>query len=252
VSTDASAYPRVAVVTGGRSGIGRAVVEQLLVEGAAVASLDVSPLSDDTPVPNAAGDGEAARLLEIVCDVRSEDAVEAAIEQAVARWGGLDVVVQCAGVTADGVLWKMSDEAWRRVLDVNLTGAFHVLKAATPHLRKRGGGSVVHVTSINGFRGKFGQSNYAASKAGLVALTKTAARELGAFGIRVNAVAPGLVQTPMTSGLPPKVIQRALDESALTTLTQADDVAAAVLFLLSDGARQITGTTLRVDAGQCM
>ncbi len=234
---------QVAVVTGGRSGIGRAVVEHLRARGAAVASLDVSAAE---PVP------EATRGLELVCDVRSQEAVDEALGEVVQRWGGIDAVVQCAGVTADGVLWKMTDDAWRRVLDVNLTGAFHVLKGATPHLRKRGGGSVVHVTSINGFRGKFGQSNYAASKAGLVAFTKTAARELGAFGIRVNAVAPGLVRTPMTSDLPAEVIQRAVDESALKTLTEADDIAAAVLFLLSDGARQITGTTLRVDAGQCM
>ena len=127
------------------------------------------------------------------------------------------------------------------MLDVNLTCAFLALKAAVPHLRARGGGfHRAHHPSINGMRGKFGQSNYAASKAGLIALTKTAARELGAFGIRVNAVAPGLVKTPMTDDLPEAVIQKALDEAALKRVTEAEDVAAAVLFLLSDGARQIT------------
>ena len=141
---------------------------------------------------------------------------------------------------------------WESVLKVNLTGAFHVLKAAVPHLRSRGGGAIVNVTSINGMRGKFGQANYAASKGGVIALTKTAARELGRYDVRVNAVAPGLVKTPMTADLPEAVVQKAVDEAALKRVTEAEDVAAAVIFLLSDGARQITGETLRVDAGQYM
>lgn len=229
---------RVYVVTGGRSGIGAAVVHALRAQGAHVASLDVSKTG--------AGDGEA------LCDVTSPEDVEAAFTAVVARHGRLDGVVQCAGITRDSVLWKLGDEAWHDVLQVNLTGAFHVLRAATPHLRAAGSGAVVNVTSINGMRGKFGQANYAASKGGLIALTKTAARELGAFGIRVNAVAPGLVRTPMTAALPEAVVQKALDESALKRVTEAEDVAAAVLFLLSDQARQITGETLRVDAGQYM
>ena len=231
---------RVIVVTGGRSGIGKAVVDGLLAHGASVVSLDLSA----PPADSAA--------LELVCDVSSPEAVEKAMAQAVETYGGLDGLVQSAGITRDGLLWKMSAEDWGIVLDVNLTGAFLVLKAAVPHLRKRGAGSIVNVTSINGMRGKFGQSNYAASKAGLIALTKTAARELGAFGIRVNAVAPGLVMTPMTESLPKEFIQKAVDEAALKRVTEAEDVAAAVLFLLSDMARQITGETLRVDAGQYM
>jgi acetoacetyl-CoA reductase/3-oxoacyl-[acyl-carrier protein] reductase len=207
-----------------------------------VASWDLAPPEGDAP----------QHLLEVVCDVTSVGSVKEAMRRTLDRFEGLDGVVQSAGITRDGVLWKMSDGDWEQVLEVNLTGAFHVLREATPHLRARGGGAIVNVTSINGFRGKFGQSNYAASKAGLVALTKTAARELGAFGIRVNAVAPGLVQTAMTAQLPPAVVERALEESALKRVTEPEDVAHAVLFLLSDGARQITGTTLRVDAGQCM
>jgi len=242
VTSDAShgLAERVIVVTGGRSGIGKAVVAGLLAHGASVVSLDVSA----PPADSAA--------LELVCDVSSPEAVEKAIAQGVETYGGLDGLVQSAGITRDGLLWKMSAEDWGTVLDVNLTGAFLVLKATVPHLRKRGAGSIVNVTSINGMRGKFGQSNYAASKAGLIALTKTAARELGAFGIRVNAVAPGLVMTPMTESLPKEFIQKAIDEAALKRVTEAEDVAAAVLFLLSDMARQITGETLRVDAGQYM
>ena len=229
------------VVTGGRSGIGQAVVNGLLGHGASVCSLDVSAPAD-------AGGG----ALEVVCDVTDPAAVDAAFAAAAERFGGLDGLVQCAGITRDGLLWKLSEEDWGQVIDVNLTGSFHVMKSAVPYLRARGGGAMVNVTSINGMRGKFGQSNYAASKAGLIALTKTAARELGTFDIRVNAVAPGLVQTPMTADLPEAFVQKALDEAALKRLTEAEDVAAAVLFLLSDLARQITGETLRVDAGQYM
>lgn len=232
---------KVFVVTGGRSGIGQAVVAGLLQHDAGVCSLDVSAAPE--------ADGGA---LELVCDVADPAAVDAALAAAAERFGGLDGIVQCAGITRDGLLWKLTEEEWGQVIDVNLTGSFHVMKSAVPHLRARGGGAIVNVTSINGMRGKFGQSNYAASKAGLIALTKTAARELGTFDIRVNAVAPGLVKTPMTADLPEAFVQKALDEAALKRLTEAEDVAAAVLFLLSDLARQITGETLRVDAGQYM
>ncbi len=233
---------KIFIVTGGRAGIGRAIVHRLLRHGARVAAWDVAPEEGDAP----------ADLLELVCDVTSSGSVKEAMGQTLEHFGALDGVVQSAGITRDGVLWKMADRDWTQVLEVNLTGAFHVLREATPHLRERGSGAIVNVTSINGFRGKFGQSNYAASKAGLVALTKTAARELGAFGIRVNAVAPGLVQTEMTAALPPAIVERAVEESALKRVSEPEDVAGAVVFLLSEDARQITGTTLRVDAGQCM
>lgn len=237
-----TATGRVHLVTGGGAGIGAAVVARLLADGGFVASLDVCPA--DRP--------ENDRFLSLSCDVTDPAAVDAAVDAVVERFGGLDAVVQCAGVTADGVLWKLDPDDWRRVLGVNLDGAFYVLRAAVPALRARGRGAVVHITSINGERGKFGQANYAASKAGLIALTKTAARELGRFGIRVNAVAPGLVRTAMTASLPDEVVERAREESALGRVAEPEDVAAAVAFLLADEARQITGVTLRVDGGQYM
>jgi acetoacetyl-CoA reductase/3-oxoacyl-[acyl-carrier protein] reductase len=144
----------------------------------------------------------------------------------------------------------MSDDEWGAVLGVNLTGAFHVLRAVAPGMVAAGFGRVVNVVSINGLRGKFGQANYAASKAGLVGLTKTAARELGPKGVTVNAVAPGMVLTEMALALAPELRQKALDESALKRLPEVEDVANAVLFLLSDAARAITGEVLKVDAGQ--
>ncbi len=231
---------RRALVTGGRSGIGRACVQGLHVGGAAVTSLDVSA------APVSGPDGPH----ELVADVRDPVQVAAAVAEAVQAMGGLDLVVQCAGVARDGVLWKLEQSAWDETLGVNLTGSWTVLKACVPSLRAAGGGTVVHVSSINGMRGKFGQSAYAASKAGLIGLTKTAARELGAFGIRVNAVAPGFVHTPMTDQLPEKVVKAAEAESLLGRLSDPDDIAHAVLFLSSDMARQITGVVLKVDAGQ--
>ena len=229
---------RVALVTGGGGGIGRAVGLLLSACGARLASLD----REDRPGPGAA--------LSLPCDVSRSDEVQAAVERVAAELGRLDLVVHCAGSTRDGSLARLSDEDWRVVLATNLDSAFYLLRAAAPVLRAAGGGSVVLVSSINGERGKAGQANYAASKAGLNALARTAARELGRHGVRVNAVAPGWVETPLTAGLPGELRQRALDETVLGRLGQPEDVAGAVLFLCSDLARHVTGQVLRVDGGQ--
>jgi acetoacetyl-CoA reductase/3-oxoacyl-[acyl-carrier protein] reductase len=164
--------------------------------------------------------------------------------------GRVDAVVHCAGITRDARVWKLGDDDWRGVMAVNLDSAFFLLRAALPVLRAGGGGAVVLVSSINGQRGKAGQANYAASKAGLEALARTAAREGGPLGIRVNAVVPGWIDTPLTAGLSDDLRRRALDESALGRLGTPDDVAGAVLFLCSDLARHVTGQVLRVDGGQ--
>jgi NAD(P)-dependent dehydrogenase (short-subunit alcohol dehydrogenase family) len=178
--------------------------------------------------------------------------VRALVEHVVAAHGRLDFVVHCAGITRDAVLWKLADEDWDAVLRVNLDAAFHLLKAAAPHLRRSERGAVVLIASINGERGKFGQANYAASKAGLIGLARTAARELGRDGARVNVVAPGFIATPMTAALADEHRQAALAETALGRAGRPEDVAAAVLFLCSDLARHVTGQVLRVDGGQLM
>lgn len=229
---------KVALVTGGAGGIGTAVIWRLLESGARVACLDRpgSPeVEGTTPLP---------------CDLRDPRAVEAAFTSLDAAFGRLDAVVHAAGITRDGVLWKLSDDNWSEVMRVNLDSGFHVLREAAPRLRRAGGGSVVLISSINGERGKFGQANYAASKAGLNALARTAARELGGFGIRVNAVAPGFVRTPMTEALPEELRERAVAETVLGRTGEPDDVARAVLFLVSDLARHVTGQVVRVDGGQ--
>lgn len=229
---------RVALVVGGGGGIGAAIVEVLLSAGATVVSADL-------PGRPCAPGAQAAAV-----DLAEPAQVRALVEGVKARHGALHVLVHAAGITRDGMLWKLEETAWDQVIAVNLTSAFHLLKAATPLLRTAGGGAVVLIASINGQRGKLGQANYAASKAGLITLGKTAAIELAAFGVRVNTVAPGLIDTPMTAALPPQVRQRAVDESLLKRAGTPEDVAQAVLFLVSDMSRHVTGQVLRVDGGQ--
>jgi acetoacetyl-CoA reductase/3-oxoacyl-[acyl-carrier protein] reductase len=225
---------RVAVVTGAARGIGRVIADALAASGAEVHGFDM-------------GEGGGGRLHFHLVDVADSASVAAAMERIV---GPVTLLVNNAGVTRDRSLVKMTDDDWNAVLSVNLTGAFHMIRAVAPGMREAGGGRIVNITSINGMRGKFGQANYAASKAGLIGLTKTAARELGAKKITVNAVAPGMVMTEMARKLPAEILDKALAETLLGELTAPEDVAHAVLFLLSDAARSITGEVLRVDAGQ--
>ncbi len=224
-----------ALVTGGSGGIGSAVVQLLKAAGAKVINVD-RPAAEGVDLPCDLGDAQSLRAL---CATLDKD------------YPPMDIFVHCAGMTRDSVLWKMKDADWQQVLQVNLDSAFHLLKAVAPGMRQLGGGNVVLLSSINGQRGKFGQANYAASKAGLLALGKTAAQELGSFGVRVNCIAPGLIKTSMTASLPEEVTSRALAETALQRLGEPMDVARAVLFLCSQLSSHITGQTIRVDGGQC-
>ncbi|PWB60575.1 MAG: dehydrogenase [Deltaproteobacteria bacterium] len=228
---------RVAVVTGGARGIGLAITRALIDHGADVHVFDVAPGD---------GGGEVPYRFHKV-DIADSAAVAAAVSQLPAT---VSLLVNNAGITRDRSVIHMSDDEWQSVLSVNLTGAFNVARALAPAMRKAGYGRIVNITSINGIRGKFGQANYCASKAGLIGLTKTLARELGPKGVTVNAVAPGMVMTEMALALPPEFIAKAKAESVLPELATPEDVAHAVLFLLSDAARGITGEVIRVDAGQ--
>lgn len=238
-----------ALVTGGARGIGAAIALALAEEGCDVAVVDRSAKN---------GAGEVARRVEaagrkalaIEADVRDFAAAEAAVARTVAAFGRLDILVGNAGIVADAMSWKMTEAQWDTVLDVNLKGCFAYARAVAPVLRDRRGGRVVFIASINGLRGKAGQANYAASKAGVVALGKTLARELGHAGVTVNVVAPGMVRTPLTAALPGEVVQRAVDESALGRIATPEDIADAVTFLCSERARHVTGAVLRVDGGQ--
>jgi 3-oxoacyl-[acyl-carrier protein] reductase len=226
---------RTALVTGGARGIGRGIAERLARLGAEVHVVDREP--------GPPADGIRFHAVDIT-DGKAVTGAVAALPTSPL------LLVNNAGITRDKSLVKMSDEEWESVIDVNLGGAFHVLRAVAPGMVAAGYGRIVNIVSINGLRGKFGQANYSASKAGLIGLTKTAARELGPKGVTVNAVAPGMVLTEMTLALAEEHRRRALDETVLKRLPEVEDVAAAVLFLLSDAARMITGEVIRVDAGQ--
>ena len=240
---------KVALVTGGGRGIGAAIAQALAREGCDVAVVDRAV--DDAAAATGRGIAAAGRrALLVEADVRDFAAAERAVGRTVRELGRLDVLVANAGVTADAMSWKMTEEQWDTVLDVNLKGCFAYARAAAPVLRAKGGGRIVLIASVNALRGKVGQANYAASKAGVVALGRAMARELGKSGVTVNVVAPGMIRTAMTAALPAAIVQRAVDESALGRIGEPEDVAAAVTFLCSDAARHITGTVLKVDGGQ--
>ena len=228
---------RGAVVTGGARGIGLQIVRLLVDHGA-----DVHVFDRDSSQEL---DGSGATFHAV--DIANSGSVNAVVKSLPAS---VNLLVNNAGITRDRSLQKMSDEEWQSVIDVNLTGTFNMIRAMAPLMREAGSGRIVNITSINGIRGKFGQANYTAAKAGMIGLTKTAARELGAKGVTVNAVAPGMVMTDMAKQLPQEVLDRALGETLLNELAKPEDIANAVLFLLSDAARMITGEVIRVDAGQ--
>ena len=232
---------RIAWVTGASRGIGLACATALNEAEVLVVGLDLE-ISDALAAI-------AAECREI--DVADFSAVEALAKELGDSGFAPDVLVNNAGITRDGVLWKMSEDDWNAVLNVNLTGSFNLMRHAVPLMRsKHVGGSIINISSINGLRGKFGQSNYAASKAGLIGLTKSAARELGKYGIRVNAVAPGMVATEMAESLPEAIKQNAIDETVLGKLARPQDVANCVVFLASESAGHITGQVIQVDGGQ--
>lgn len=244
---------RVALVTGASSGIGRAIAVALARSGMHIGFnwLDTGPEAR-AEAERAAAELESldVRVHHQGVDCSDPRGVEAFVLAVVEELGGLHVLVNNAGIARDRALWHMSDDEWEDVLSTNLTGAFWFLRAAAAHMRRQEYGKVVNVSSVHALRSEFGLANYAASKAGLLGLTRSAARELGPSNVNVNAVAPGYIRTTrLTEGVSSEILDRAREESALGRLGDPQDVAGAVLFLCSEAARHITGAVLPVDGG---
>ena len=240
---------RVAVVTGGSRGIGRAIATRLAEAGAQVAVVGrdagrASEAADALP-----GSGKRVGLAADVGDLDQSAAMISAAEEAL---GPIDILVNNAGVTRDGLLVRMGEDDWKTVLDTNLKGAFNTTKAVIRGMMKRRSGRIINITSVVGITGNKGQANYAASKAGLIGLTKSVAKELASRNILVNAVAPGFIKTDLTAELPEEAIQTLLTQIPLGRLGSVEDVAGVVAFLASDLARYITGQVLVVDGGMVM
>lgn len=240
---------RSAIVTGGSLGIGKAIALGLARAGANVA---LNYRKHDTEAKAVAAEVEklGRKGIAIQADVASFENAHAMVARVVEEFDGLDIVVNNAGINRDGVIWKMTEEMWDQVIATDLKGYFNYIRAASPIMREKKYGRIINITSINGLRGKFGQSNYSAAKAGIIGLTKAVARELGRSQVTVNAVAPGLIETDMMKDAPEEVKQRALAETVLDRLGQPEDVADVVVFLASDRAKHVTGEVIRVDGGQ--
>ena len=240
-----------AIVTGGSAGIGAATSLELAREGANVCLTYRKHEAEAKEFAQQIID-MGRKAIAVHCDIARFKEAENVVKAALDAFGRIDILVNNAGMNWDGVCWKMSEEQWDRVLEVNLKGYFNFTRHVAPLFKEQKYGKIVNVTSINGLRGKFGQTNYSASKAGIVGYTKAVAKELGAFGINVNAVAPGLIETAMLkeSEARDKILDLAMGEMALKRVGQPEDLANVIAFLASDKARHITGEVIKVDGGQ--
>ncbi len=237
------------IVTGGSKGIGLAVVKAFLNAGASVEYYARSRAAEHDALASSLTEGRELRWT--ACDVSDATALEAAIEASVAR-GPIDVVVNNAGATRDGLVFRMKLEDWQAVLDTNLTSAFIVSKSAARTMIKRRTGSIINVASVVGITGNGGQTNYAASKAGLIGFTKSLAKEVASRGVRVNAVAPGFIDTAMTEAIPEEAKAKLHGIIPLGRTGSADEVASVILFLASDMSSYISGEVIKIDGGMAM
>jgi 3-oxoacyl-[acyl-carrier protein] reductase len=239
---------RVALVTGGSRGIGAAISRELGAAGAHVA-VNYARDAESAAAACAAVRDAGGEATAVQGDVSTAEGAAALVEAVESEVGPIDILVNNAGITRDDLIMRLSEEDWRDVIDTNLGGAFFTCRALSRPMLKRRSGAIVNITSIVGVHGNAGQSNYAASKAGLIGLTKALAKELGGRGIRVNAIAPGYIATELTDALPDQAREAILTNTPLGRLGEPDDVARAVRFLCSDAAAFVTGEVLAVDGG---
>jgi 3-oxoacyl-[acyl-carrier protein] reductase len=245
-----------AIITGGANGIGKATAERFAAEGCQVAIWDLSDEAGTAFEAELQAAGREARYMHV--NIADPEAVNEAVQQVVDLWGGVDILVNNAGILRDGQLVKykngelqswMTDEQFDAVIQVNLRGVFLCTRAVAPHMIRQGSGRIMNASSVVGLYGNFGQTNYVAAKAGVVGMTRVWARELGRYGITVNAVAPGFIETDMTRSMPEKVLSMMIDHTPLRRMGKPEDIANAYLFLASDEGNFITGTVLSVDGG---
>ncbi|MFY0542837.1 3-oxoacyl-[acyl-carrier-protein] reductase [Brevibacillus sp. H7] len=242
---------KTALVTGASRGIGRAIALRLAEAGAnVVVNYAGSEAAAAETVAKVKERGRDAIMIK--ANVASAEEVNEMFKQALDHFGSIDILVNNAGITRDNLIMRMKEEEWDEVINTNLKGVFHCIKAATRPMMKQRSGSIINITSVVGVIGNAGQANYVAAKAGVIGLTKTSARELASRNIRVNAVAPGFIDTDMTLGLPEEVKTAMLGQIPLNRLGQADEIAKVVVFLASDAASYMTGQTLHVDGGMYM
>jgi len=242
---------KTAIVTGGSRGIGEAVALRLAQEGADVAVCASRSVDAAENVARKIRDlGRQGMAMK--ADVSQTEDVDALIKEVLSAWGKIDILVNNAGVTRDNLIMRMKEDEWDAVLDINLKGAFRCTKAVTRPMMKARAGRIINISSVVGVMGNAGQINYAASKSGLIGLTKSVAKELAARGITANAVAPGFIPTEMTDGLTEDVSEKLIEQIPLGTLGKPEDIAAAVAFFASDDAAYITGQVLVVDGGMVM
>jgi 3-oxoacyl-[acyl-carrier protein] reductase len=240
-----------AIVTGGSQGIGTATSLELAREGANVCVLyrkheeEAKQIVDEIKAMG-------RKAIHLPCDIAVFKDAERVVKEALAAFGRIDILVNNAGMNWDGVCWKMTEEQWDRVIEVNLKGYFNFVRQVAPLFKDQKYGKIINITSINGLRGKFGQSNYSAAKAGIIGYTKALAKELGSFGVNVIAIAPGLIETAMMSQNESrdKIIDMAMNEMALKRIGLPEDVATVIAFFASDKARHVTGEVVKVDGGQ--
>jgi len=241
---------RVAIVTGGAQGIGKSIATQLALAGANVVIADMAEEMAKSTAKEISQKGSEA--VSIVVDVSSFSSVEEMVKKTLDKFGRIDILINNAGITRDALVMRMKEEDWDMVLDINLKGAFNCIKIVSPIMMKQRFGKIVNIASIVGINGNAGQANYSASKGGLIALTKTCAKELASRQINVNAVAPGFIQTSMTERLSAEVREKLSSQIPLGKMGNPDDVANAVLFLVSEKSSYITGEVIKVDGGMAM
>ena len=241
---------KVVVITGAARGLGRAGAERFLSSGNWKAALfDVNAEMLENTAKELGAKYGADNVMWLKVDITSGESVDAAMKDVLAKFGRIDALVNNAGVTRDAMLHKMAEKDWDMVLNVNLKGAFLCTKAVTPHMKERKSGAIINTSSVVGLYGNIGQSNYAASKFGMIGLTKTWAKEMGRDGIRVNAVAPGYTMTEMLGSVPEKILTSVAEKTPLKRLGKPEDIANAYFFLANDDSAFVTGNILSVDGG---